>query len=359
MIISEDVYLEHYGVLGMQWGVRKDREQLRRERRAKNAQKYLNKADLLQTRINSLGTPEGYSIRAQNKRIKIMELEDKRDQAVRDAEAKSKGKLSENQRKLVTGAVVVGGILAAYGAYTMVQSGEATRLITKGKDFFKGKDDPGWKFDRSLADKKDVDTLVKDVVDKVNPDYGMPGTKMNCRRATFAYEMRRRGYDVTATKTSDGRGQTPVGVYNALSKEKDIVPSTPGAMIRKVVSENVQKKKGKIDTTPFQDTLIKVKDSPWGDVHVEPNGIFKQLAKYPDGSRGELGMRWLPGGGHSMAWEVVDGKPVIFDTQNGQVYKSGSSAFKTLQRNMSEAGITRLDNKALNTNFLMRWVKNA
>ncbi len=45
---------------------------------------------------------------------------------------------------------------------------------------------------------------------------------MNCRRCTFAYEMRRRGYDVAATRTTNGRGQTAVGVYNALNTEGDI-----------------------------------------------------------------------------------------------------------------------------------------
>lgn len=59
-----------------------------------------------------------------------------------------------------------------------------------------------------------------------------------------------------------------------------------------------------------------------------------------------------------MAWEIVGGKPVIFDTQVRRKYTSLEDIEK-LGNNIAEAGFTRLDNKELNEDFLRRWVKNA
>jgi len=359
-VIEQDIYdhLEHFGVKGMHWGIRKEPDRSEFRRRAEKAKKYLDKASLLQTKISDLQVNStGYTFQAMRNREKIQKLSIKRQHALDDAERKTQGKLSRNQKRVLVGATVAGSLLATYGAYTMVQSGEARRLITKGKDLFGDKHDPGWKFNRDLA-KPDmnVDSIYKDVVQHINPDYGVPGTKMNCRRATFAYEMRRRGYDVVATRTSDGRGQTPVGIYNALSKEKDIVPSTKGGIFRKILTEGFQKDRGKISDTPFKNLMDSKMDV--GQHEMEPGDIFKRLAKQPNGARGELGLRWFGGGGHSMAWEIVDGKPVVFDTQNGQVYRS-TREFEKIRSVAVNAGITRLDNVPLNTNFLMRWVKNA
>ena len=68
-------------------------------------------------------------------------------------------------------------------------------------------------------------------------------------------------------------------------------------------------------------------------------------------------MRWLNGGGHSMAYEIVNGKPVIFDTQRQKVFKDIADLDIYTSR-AKDAGFTRLDNKDLNTDFLQRWLKN-
>ena len=69
-------------------------------------------------------------------------------------------------------------------------------------------------------------------------------------------------------------------------------------------------------------------------------------------------MEWFGGGGHSMAWEIVGGKPVIIDNQTGRMYRSVQE-FNEVRQNMVDSAITRLDDKSLNTNFLMRWVRDA
>lgn len=61
---------------------------------------------------------------------------------------------------------------------------------------------------------------MRDVIRGVNPKYGQPGSKMNCRRCTFTYEMRRRGYDVEATRSTKGIGQTGLGLAYGVTPGK-------------------------------------------------------------------------------------------------------------------------------------------
>lgn len=68
-------------------------------------------------------------------------------------------------------------------------------------------------------------------------------------------------------------------------------------------------------------------------------------------------MRWLSGNGHSMAWEIVRGKPVIYDCQQMQMYDSAES-FISKAGKIASSTFLRLDNVDLNMDFLMRWVKN-
>lgn len=85
--------------------------------------------------------------------------------------------------------------------------------------------------------------------------------------------------------------------------------------------------------------------------------IFDSIAKEPNGARGELGVGWSFGGGHSMAWEIVNGRPVIFDAQAGLKFDSPDSFAKIAGR-VGKAGYTRLDNLQLNDEYLKRWVNN-
>jgi len=59
-----------------------------------------------------------------------------------------------------------------------------------------------------------------------------------------------------------------------------------------------------------------------------------------------------------MAWENIKGKIVIFDNQNGKRYE-GPQEIAHLASMLSDSGITRLDDIPLNSNFLMRWLKDA
>jgi hypothetical protein len=150
-------------------------------------------------------------------------------------------------------------------------------------------------------------------------------------------------------------------MLRATTKEKIDVPTTVPGMASRIVSETADKSRGKSRDVRLTD-LITGFDNTGSrnviDLNQGGGGIFKALASQPDGARGELGVAWKMGSGHSMAWEVVKGKPVIFDAQSGKMFKSDSD-FSEIGASVKEAGFTRLDNIELNDDYLMRWLKNA
>jgi len=370
----------HFGVKGQKWGVRKKEESAKSApskeelaKREKKAEKFDTRANMYQTRISQLQNvvPRNiYQKRAQNQ--EIQELTKARDQAIKDAEAKRNGKLSRGQKQAIGGAIVVASIITAVSVKNMTESGDGRRKITKAKAFLQGKDlDDILKKNPALSNKDlTAEAVWHQVARPVNPNYGDIGTKQNCRRATLAYEMRRRGYDVEATRTTNARGQTIAGMYNALTRRGDkLAPSSNTAVVRKIaIDQAMSEQKGREASKLTKMAM----NSPWGehkitrtvgkDLAIEDmsESIFKSLVNQPNGARGELGVGWKMGGGHSVAWEIIDGKPVIFDCQSKSMMSSAADFAKQYGASAVEhAGITRLDDKPLNQDFLLRWVKNA
>lgn len=374
MIIEESVYLEHFGVKGMHWGQRKEKEVTPEERakREGKAKKFDARAEMFQTRIDELKAYQPKSnFQRQALNAQIQDTTKFRDTALKDAEAKRQGKLSTGQKKLVKGAAIAGAIVVAYGAYTTANSGQMRQAVLNGQNFISGKKGgPTWKTKPSLADKSlDANGIMQHVVKDINPSYGGIGTKMNCRRGTYAYEMRRRGYDVAATRTTNASGQNIVGVINATSPGKKILPTSRTGIVRALRKEAVAvtKNENMTESAPITTAL---KLGQWGKEVVPKgsgrndmtNGVFEAIASHPNGARGEFAMEWGSGGAHSMAWEMINGKAHIFDTQNGQHYTDGESLASSLFSkglSITKAGISRLDDVPMNDAFLTRWLKNA
>lgn len=317
--LSPQEYLMHYGVKGMKWGIR----------RYQNEDGTLTKAG--KERYNS-----------------------SKDNSAKE-EAPQKKELSDKQKKVLkVGAAAVGAFLLAYGTYKLADSGELHRLVEKGKALVHGTK-PTWKTDPDLASSnftKD-EIFSKVVAMRINPNHGDLGTFNNCRRCTFAYELSRRGFDVQATRSISGTGQTQFGVWNA----------THDNPLRFGVLERVHRFFTDSEFEKFTSAMTKNRGVGTPINLGKTTGaeraakIFQELAKQPDGARGELSMRWVAGNGHSMAWEIVRGKPVIFDCQTNTMYDSIKSLVSKVD-NIESPTFLRLDNAELNMNFLMRWVKN-
>ena len=278
--------------------------------------------------------------------------------ALDDADRKRKGKLSKGQRN----AAIAGAVIAAYGAYVLVDSGAASQISKNISNSIRGTEHKWTKNSALAAKDMDVDQLFGTVVSRINPDYGSPGTTNNCRRCTFAYEMSRRGYDVSATKTLTATGQNLVGETNALGG--NIKGGRIGGALKVAIEKRANAKTG-AQMSEFTKNAVfanGIGENPiWkktgiGD-SLTSGDIFSRLAEQPNGSRGEFNMRWLNGGGHSMAYEIVNGKPVIFDTQSQKIFKDIVDLDVYTSR-AKDAGFTRLDNKDLNSDFLQRWLKN-
>ena len=354
--------LQHAGVKGMKWGVRKREPSVRREVKA---QKLDAKSKSYQDKLKNLKSqnPESRFDKAkQNLQVKSLTKKDL--QAIKDSAAVRDGKLTRREKQVIVGAAVV-AVVGAYAIGAKIQSGDMNRMIMKGQAMI-AKQAPSFKKNSDFAkDFTDPDLLHKTVVNGIN-DHSAIGGKVNCRRTTLAYELRRRGNDVVATRTTTGRGQTSSGLYNSITKTDKFVGDGVLSKVKTSFMEDLDKSMGKRTDTPFED--FSGDNSPFrkagflGENKVESgymsHGIFRDLAKQPDKSRGELSMTWKAGGGHSVAWEIVKGKPVIFDTQTGEMFKD-LKQFEKYGEHVKDAGFTRLDNKALNEDFLMRWAKNA
>lgn len=376
MELTYDDYLEHYGVKGMKWGVRKsDKERSAKRtakkeaRQEKTTNRYLKKADA------STKVADQFREQAEKSRFSYFKKGHLKDAAKYDKEAEfyrseaelaKSGKMTKTQKRVVIGAAVVGTLVASKIAYDTYQSGEFNRIMTKVKNRNNPMSDLNpFKTNDKFSNKSlDADGIMRDVVSGINPDYGSKGTVMNCRRCTFAYELRRRGYDVSATKTANAHGQNVLGLLNATDPKRKQMGTGKMAIASEMIraategrtpafEEYVAGGGGK--TSIFQ-MANPTKDSDKG---LRSRYIFDRLSNEPNGSRGELSLIWnsvvpgIPGGGHSVAYEVIKGKPHIFDTQTGKEYKRDDPIFD----NAGQAGYTRLDNVNLNYDYLMRWVK--
>lgn len=311
----------------------------RQQKRDKRASKYETLAAKYQSEIDTLQSKK-------HRPSQIRKLEKKRDKNLVNAELKRQGKMTKGEKAALIGASVV----AAYATYKLADSGELNRLAAKGRAFVSGSD-LGFKKDISLSDNNmSSDEIMSRIVSRINPNYGDIGTKNNCRRCTFAYEMSRRGFDVKATKSTRGTGQNGVGLYNA-THEKRLRGGLLGA-VGKFASEAYAT--GDIDLTQYTGKPVEHLSSESG----YSKSIFKTLSKFENGARGELNIRWKMGSGHSVAWEIIDGSPVIFDCQTGQRFLN-SVDFASYGDLVGEASVTRLDNIDLNNDFLLRWLTNA
>lgn len=415
---SPEEALKHYGVKGMHWGVRKKDDpggkdvarvnadtkremstelstsssgrvtsaptpsqekatsQLGSEAQAKQARvdAFLKRADVMDTRISELKvrneTLEGSKnpVKAYEKygnAQTIKQFEKAKKTALKDAEAVHKGKMTSKQKQVVVGALAVGGLLAGgYLAGKYVQGSQSgafnsARLLARQR--LTGQKSP-FNINKELTGPMSAKDILAKVAKPVNPLYSTPGGHMNCRRSTYTHELRRRGFDVRATTSAVGWGQSESGVINAVTKDgKDFFDRM--SMSEAVVNTGFSSvAKGDTRVNPLKKILLDGLDNQVGGHTIggytsSSKRVLEELAKQPHGSRGEVVFKF-GGFGHSMAYENINGVPHIFDSQKGTLYNAATKMVESKWDGFSAAEITRLDNVDMDINFLTRWATN-
>lgn len=289
-------YIQHYGILGMRWGIRRFQDK--------------------SGRLTSAGKKR-YDDDPSNGKPGSSSKTTKTEKEVGDSfvERKLGIKLSDTQKKVLkTGAIIAGVAIAAYGGYRLYNSdiGKPVRdqvnlLIDR---FNESNDRATFKNTGKLTEHAKKDLSSREYDSKLQffkkgreytPDEDLQainegmfrrtkGGSNNCGLCTTAYELRRRGYDVRANFSEDGRSVQALADYFKNAKIQDD---------RSFVGRSRQE---------------------WMK-HVE-----KEILKQGNGARGNFGGQYPFGGGHSIIYEVVDNKVVFRDGQVGRTYNSTTEA---------------------------------
>ena len=178
----------------------------------------------------------------------------------------------------------------------------------------------------------------------------------NCAYCTTAYELRRRGYDVKAAESI-------VGVD--LFSHPDLMFKGAKANLLVDVTDYKKDKEGNyiLDKNGNKELSFSAQLMPKGISKQQFNEIEKELVKQGEGARGNIFGMFAGSAfaGHSMAYEIVNGKLCIIDAQVGTVH-DGSSILKSPYQDLKdfrEVYYTRTDNLAINEKLIDNFVVDA
>lgn len=140
-------------------------------------------------------------------------------------------------------------------------------------------------------------------------------TKNNCVLCSTAFELRRRGYDVIASKAAIGYSADEYTKWFKGAKEETFQPF-----------------ESKLPNFPSIKRAKEMRE--WAESNILPQG---------EGARGYFTVAWSPYAGHSMAYEVKNNKIVIYDAQCGT-----KTSVRELSHQTVDMGFVRLDDKEPN-----------
>ena len=159
---------------------------------------------------------------------------------------------------------------------------------------------------------------ISEDANQVNPGFANwdSNTKNNCMLCTATYDMRRRGYDVTAKTSGIG------------FRDDEFTRWYPDAELKKVTKNEAWE--AVADGRANGPVIL-----------AEINFLEEQLLEQGNGARGNIMFSWQGGGGHSIAYEIVGNRVVLIDCQTNTVYNNPEDLLKFAEGDLR---YYRLDN---------------
>lgn len=152
---------------------------------------------------------------------------------------------------------------------------------------------------------KDHPMSKEDDMKYINPSYydRKSRSKQNCMACTTAYELRQRGYDVSANKGF------------AASSDECLKRWFPDVKINRMNSFPQDFK----EKSKERDRAVSL--AMYGENKDLSERTNKALLSQGNGARGNLMLSFSIGAGHSVAYEVNDGKLTVRDCQDNSIYE--------------------------------------
>lgn len=218
------------------------------------------------------------------------------------------GSVSPDDVKLYEPSLVEKFLTPLVGLGKALTGGNIDDVINGGKEFVGGFLALGKRLQSNAAKegaeadstgfkrKKDGDKGKDYDLANTNPEWDLKdgGSQNNCPCCSFAYDLRRRGYEVTAKQTRTGLPEGQISSFYKNPQVKEVKAKTTASPNMTV--QDYRKKHG--------EDLSKA--------------VEKQFESEPDNSRGVCWMNWNTGGGHIVAYEKENGETHLYDAQSGQ-----------------------------------------
>lgn len=186
--------------------------------------------------------------------------------------------------------------------------------------------------------KKTKQMSADEDMERVNPAFHNwdENTKNNCVLCTCAMELRRRGYDVQAKKATEGYDGD--GLVKDWFKGAKPKISKGSLTDEEAINDYIQQSKMSYKYPQRHEEMI--------------SSTISEIEKQPKGARGMLNVNWDGTTyGHSVAYSNEGGKPVIYDTQSNEKFV-GEKAVKDYLYKANQISVTRLDNCQINQKYI-------
>lgn len=195
------------------------------------------------------------------------------------------------------------------GLGKFLSSTDPQEMIQGGKEFIGGFSEmfktlkanqlkAGAKEDSTGLKRKNKDRGKDYDLQNANPGFDNKdgGSQHNCPCCSVAYDMRRRGYEVTAKESRVGLSSEQIASFYKNPK------------VHEVTSDK------SVNITPNMTTDQYVKESSKNLT----KAVEQQFDTEPNNTRGMAYVEWNVGGGHIFCYEKENGKTTFYDAQSGE-----------------------------------------